>query len=338
MEMLDRYLHTLKSALPDAQKEDIVREFSENVHSEIEDREAELGRSLNETELDALLKQHGNPLVVASRYRQDQRSVSFGRQLIGPILFPFYAKVLTFNLGLTGVVIAIIFTALLASGRTVGFGEALSTLFYNLLIQFAVITAIFMAVDHHMANHPDSWDPKKPVSVRHPALFTARAEGPRVSRMESISQLIALFIFLVWLRMVRSVPFLILGPAAAFLKAAPVWGQFYIPIVVLTLATMAQSLVNLIRPDWVRLRYLARVGSHAVGLIIIFLLLRAGSWVVPTGDASAGYQHAAVISNQVIFYCLLVAIPMTLVLLAQDLRRLVRGGVAASSKESAPRR
>jgi hypothetical protein len=246
-------------------------------------------------------------------------------------------KVLSFNLGLTGAVILIIFAALLLSGHTVGFAEALSTMFYNLLIQFAVITTIFAVIDRHMAKHPDSWDPKKPNPAHFPALKVARAEGPRVSRMESVSQIIALCIFLVWLRTVRSVPFLILGPAAAFLKAAPVWGQFYVPIVVLTLATMAQSVVNLIRPDWVRLRYLTRVGSHVVGLIIIFLLLRAGSWVVPTSDASAGYQHAAVISNQVISWCLLAAIPMTLVLLVQDLRRLVRGGVAAASQETAVR-
>jgi len=194
-----------------------------------------------------------------------------------------------------------------------------------------------MVIDHHMGKHPDSWDPKKPNPAYFPALKAARTDGPRVSRMESVSQIIAMCISLAWLRVVRSVPFLILGPAAVFLKAAPVWGQFYVPIVVLTLATMAQSAINLIRPDWVRLRYVARVGSHMVGLIIIFLLLRAGSWVVPTADASAGFQHAAAISNQVIFYCLLVAIPMTLVLLVRDAGRLIRGGVALPSQETAAR-
>jgi hypothetical protein len=336
MEMLDRYLKTLKSALPDAQKEDIARELSENIHSEIEDKEAELGRALNETEMEALLKHHGNPLVVASRYRQDNRSLAFGRQLIGPILFPFYAKVLSFNLGLTGVIILIILTALLVSGHTVGFAEALSILFYNLLIQFSVITAIFMAMDHHLTKHPDRWNPNKPNPAHFPALMP-RAEGSRVSRMESISQLIALSIFLVWLRAVRSVPLLILGPAAAFLKAAPVWGHLYVPVVVLTLAQMVQSGINLLRPDWVWLRLLMRVAGNAVGLVMAFFLIKAGAWVIPTSDASAGYQQAAVITNQVIFYSLIVAAILTTVLLIHDLRRLIGGGATSASRKASAR-
>jgi hypothetical protein len=71
----------------------------------------------------------------------------------------------------------------------------------------------------------------------------------------------------------------------------------------------------LIRPDWVWLRALMRVASHVVGLIIVFLILKAGTWVVPTSDASAGYQHAALIVNKVMLYCLVAAIPMTVALL-----------------------
>jgi hypothetical protein len=140
MEILDRYLQTVKSALPDAHRDDIVNELSEDIHSEIEEKESGLGRPLSEAELEAILKQHGHPLIVAGRYRQDQRSFSLGRQLIGPVLFPFYAKVLSFNLGITSVVILIIFTALLASGQPFSFGEAISTLFLQLVIQLAIVT------------------------------------------------------------------------------------------------------------------------------------------------------------------------------------------------------
>src|SRR6266446_9440124 len=50
----------------------------------------ELGRPLSEDEIAALLKQHGSPILVASRYRHENRTVNFGRQLIGPVVFPFY--------------------------------------------------------------------------------------------------------------------------------------------------------------------------------------------------------------------------------------------------------
>ena len=104
MELVDRYLKAIRSYLPYVQRDDIIRELSENLRSQIEDKEEELGRPLNDAEIEALLKAHGHPLIVAGRYRQDERSFAFGRQLIGPVLFPFYMKVLAFNLGITSVV------------------------------------------------------------------------------------------------------------------------------------------------------------------------------------------------------------------------------------------
>ena len=90
MQLLDRYLTAIKFWLPSRQREDIAAELAANLQSEIDDRAAELGRPLNDDELAALLKQHGSPILVASRYQQEHRTVTFGRQLIGPILFPFY--------------------------------------------------------------------------------------------------------------------------------------------------------------------------------------------------------------------------------------------------------
>src|SRR6266478_7058736 len=108
MQIIDGYLHSVKTCLPEAQADDIVKELSENIYAQIEDKESELNRSLTEAEVEAILKQHGHPLLVASRYRQEQHNVSFGRQIIGPALFPFYIRVLKFNLGLTSVVVLVI--------------------------------------------------------------------------------------------------------------------------------------------------------------------------------------------------------------------------------------
>jgi hypothetical protein len=160
MELLDQYLKSVQSCLPAAQRDDIVSELSENIHSQIVDNETELGKPLNEADLQAILKQLGHPLLVASRYRQDQRSVSFGRQWIGPVLFPFYIRVLSFNLGLTGIVILMVLTALFAGGHSVTVVKALSTLLYQFLIQFGVITLIFSIADRHWTKLQDRWDPK----------------------------------------------------------------------------------------------------------------------------------------------------------------------------------
>src|SRR4029077_5752551 len=232
MQIVDRYLQSVKSCLPAAQADDIVKELSENISSQIEDKEGELDRPLTELEVEAILKQHGHPLVVASRYRQEQRSVSFGRQIIGPALFPFYLRVLKFNLGLTGVIVFVIFAALFASGQPIGTFP--QVFFYQPLIQFAIVTVIFWLMDQHFTKFPDRWDPRKPYGMRSPAM-TLPEDSPPLPRAKPISQLIGLAVALIWLRAVQHFQFLIFGPAAAFLSLSPAWSRFYVPIVALIL-------------------------------------------------------------------------------------------------------
>ena len=83
MELLNRYLHAVGARLPEAHREDIVAELRQELLSRIEERVAELHRTLNEAELVALLKAYGHPLVVAASYLQ-------GQHFISPALLPFY--------------------------------------------------------------------------------------------------------------------------------------------------------------------------------------------------------------------------------------------------------
>jgi hypothetical protein len=198
MELLDHYLKSVRSCLPAAQRDDIISELSENLRAQIEDREGELGRPLNEPEVEAILKQHGHPLLVASRYRQDWRSVAFGRQIIGPVLFPFYIRVLSFNLGLTSIVIAIVLTALIASGKSITLRDTLPTFLYQFLIQFGIITLIFGFAERHWTKYPDRWNPRGLKYPWHPAFgmqSSSRGAGSseqrpaRVSTFDSIAQI-----------------------------------------------------------------------------------------------------------------------------------------------------
>jgi hypothetical protein len=278
--------------------------------------EEELGRPLNEAEVEGILKQHGHPLVVASRYRQDQRSVAFGRQWIGPVLFPFYIKVLCFNLGITAIVIFLVLSALVASGKSVTLGDILPTFLYQFLIQFGVITVIFAVADRHWSRFPDRWHTRGLRHPWHPAFametgwkraLGSGQEPARVSIFDSIVQFVALGVTIGWLRAAQYSPFMIFGPAAEFIKPAPIWHQFYWPIVALALAGMAQAGINLIRPDWVRLRTLYQLVSNVVWLAILFFLLRAGNWIVVAqpGGSAESYGRAAVILNHYMSYTLI---------------------------------
>ena len=83
MNLFDNYLRTLRLLLPRDQRDDIVRELSEEIHSQVADKEAVLGRPLNTSEQEAILQQLGHPIAVASRYRPQ-------RYLVGPLVFPYY--------------------------------------------------------------------------------------------------------------------------------------------------------------------------------------------------------------------------------------------------------
>ena len=47
MEMIERYLQAVKFALPQAEREDIVKELRDSILSQIEEKEATLGRPLS---------------------------------------------------------------------------------------------------------------------------------------------------------------------------------------------------------------------------------------------------------------------------------------------------
>ncbi len=84
-ELLDRYVHAVKMLLPADKMDDIAAEIRSNLQSLVEDKATQLGRELSPVEMSAILKQHGHPMLVAGRYR-DQAT----RGLISPELFPFY--------------------------------------------------------------------------------------------------------------------------------------------------------------------------------------------------------------------------------------------------------
>ena len=333
MSLLDRYLASVRSALPDAQRDDIINELSEDLHSQIEDRESELGRPVTDAEIEVILKAHGHPLIVAGRYREDHRTVSFGRELIGPTLFPFYIRVLQFNLGITAVVQLVVFTALFFSGQKAGAGSVIPSLLYGVLCQFVVVTLIFSIVDHHWKKHPDSWDPRNLKHLLHPAFAVQGEPKPgsqrgstRVSRFDSVAQLVALCVALVWLRIAQGAPFLIFGPAAAFLRPAPIWHQLYWPVVVLTALGIIQALINLIRPDWLRVMVTYRALTAAAWIAMLFFLMKAGHWVVlaPDGPQNEGFRRTADILNQLGVYLVAGFAFVAIYNFVRHLRRLLR--------------
>jgi len=271
MDLLERYLQAVRFFLPRKQQDDIIRELSENLISQIEDRQEELGRPLDEAEQADILRRHGHPMLVAGRYRSRQ-------QLIGPVFFPIYLFALYSGLGvalLVTVVIALT-TAVLHGGNPLGhILHAMMEFPGRALMVFAWTTLGFAALDYAQANLrlTGSWDPRTlPKVVRHEY---------QISRARTLCELFFVVAAFIWLLLVPGAPFLILGPAASIVEFAPVWRSAFMAIVVLTIATIALHVINFVRPYWTRRRSLMRLSISVGTLALMAYLLSAGEWFVP---------------------------------------------------------
>ncbi|HXF12346.1 MAG TPA: hypothetical protein VN517_04290, partial [Terriglobales bacterium] len=91
MQLLERYLNAIKPLLPRKTKEDILREISDDILSQMEDKAEGLDRPLNEAEQAEIIRKHGHPIVAAARYGAT-------RYLIGPETFPLYWLILKISI------------------------------------------------------------------------------------------------------------------------------------------------------------------------------------------------------------------------------------------------
>jgi len=270
MELLDRYLQAVRFWLPKAEQQDIIAELSSDLHSQIEDRETELGRPLHEAELEAILKKSGNPILVASSYRPPT-------QLIGPALFPIYQFVLKVVLLwiLLPVFLFIVGPSIVLTSphRALAMLQTLGDWVRAEIFAAAIITIVFAVLERTQARLKlvDKWD------IRSLPPVPKQPQPP--SRIQSVFELVFAIIGLFWLLLVPYFPFLILGPAAAFLKASPMWDTFYLPVVLLTLLGLARDCFSIARPDLTWFPACGRLMQTVLSLFLLNLILNAAAQV-----------------------------------------------------------
>ncbi len=313
MELVDRYLHAVRGYLPRHDQDDIIRELGEDIRSQADDRETELGRPLRDVEVEALLKQLGHPMVLASRYGPQ-------RQLIGSAVFPFYWLTLKIALGVALLVQIVVAGVLLESGRE---GHEV----VDLLIRFPTsgaisvfgwVTLVF-GVGQLLLTRAgvfEGWQPR--------TLPQAPGRRARASRFHAFFELMGNAATLAWLLTLPSYPSLAMGPASAMLAFAPMWQRFYVPLVLLVLGWMAPPTLALFYPERRRERLLLRVAVHVAGLILLGLLLDNGPWVLPKAGA-ADLKKLGEIINLSVRIAIIFAGAVTAMEMVRDLFKLLRG-------------
>jgi hypothetical protein len=268
MELLNRYVQAVRFWLPKGQQEDLIAELSEDLHSQVEEKETELGRPLEEAEISAILKRCGSPIVVASRFRPQ-------RHLIGPALFPIYAFVLKMVLLwiLVPVFVFIVGPVNLANSGDWGIAisHTLGDMWTGAFVAAGVITLVFAVIEGTQSHLGllDKWDPRSLPRLQKPERKTSFGQ--------TVCELAFNVFGLIGLLLVPGHPALVLGPAAAILKPAPMWHTFYVPILLLALGVILKSAITLARPDWTWFPLSTQLLQTVLSLIVVNFIINAGS-------------------------------------------------------------
>jgi hypothetical protein len=270
MDLVERYLNAIRFWLPKDQKSDVIAELSEDIRQQVEDREHELGRKIEEEDLAALLKQRGSPFVVAGRFLPR-------RHLIGPQLYPIYEFVLKLTAGIYLIPWFLIWAGLMifvpsyrAAHSGAAMFQALGHLWTMALSLFAMITfgfALGERFQHQSAARGD-WNPRRLPAVRNVL---------RVSRGSSLVDIIANLFFLVW--WLGGFSFPIVLSAGGALSPSTLWldfhSRYFVPIGVFIAAGTVLALISLVRPNLTPLRVGTRAVIDAATPVIIFITLGA---------------------------------------------------------------
>ena len=271
MQLLERYLQAVKFWLPKEQKEDIVAELSEDIHSQIDEKEAELGRKLNEVELESILKQRGRPILVANRYLPQQH-------LIGPVLFPIYLLVLKIVMLCYAVPWTVTWIALLIfnSGHAAKFSghswvETLGSLWASLwgtaFLAVSTVTLVFAILERvQLKSHfLEEWNPRKLPPVNNPNV---------ISRFNSIVELAANLLFCVWWTTNMSSQ-LVLNEVNLRISLAPAWRYFFWGFLLVAVVNIALAAANFARPYWTARRAALRLVNDIAGSVLFCWLLKS---------------------------------------------------------------
>lgn len=328
MDLLDRYLQAVKFWLPNRQKQDIIAELSEDLRSQIEDRETTLGRPLTDAEVAAILREVGRPVVVANRYLPQ-------RHLIGPLWFPIYQRVLVIVAAGYLVPWLAVWAGLMTfdpgyrathigSGWLGAIASAWGGFWIAAVMAIGTVTIVFAVLERAQAESRflTNWDPAKLPAVRDPR---------RIPGGASILELVANVVFCSWWATAMWSP-VVLDQPSVRVTLAPAWTVFFVGFLGLAVVNIAAAGANLLRPYWTRPRAAVRLVSNLIGSALFAAMFKASliADITMANVATETTRHVAETINRTASQLFPLVVVFGLVVLAVDIRRIIRAGTADS--------
>ena len=328
MEILDRYLQAVKFWLPKDQKQDIIAELSEDLRSQIEDRETELGRNLNQSEVAAILKKRGRPVLVANRFLPQQ-------SLVGPVLFPIYLFVLKIVALFYLVPWVLVWTSLAVfhpthAGLSVieAVGSFWSSFWEMAFFAVGTVTMVFAVVERVQARSGflEQWDPLKLPPVR---------DRNKIPRSGSMIEVTANLVWCIWL--IAGIGH---GTTLRFseltITLSPAWRYFFYGFLLVALINAISSATNLFRPHWTVGRASVRLITDGLGSALFCGFLKSGILVAVSvpGIDPVKAAHIATAINWWTAKMFPFAVVACVIIALTDLYRIIR--VRTKAAHSAP--
>lgn len=314
MDLIERYLAAVRQNLPAEKADDIIAELHDDLATRQEVREDKLGRPLRRDEINALLKESGHPLVIASRYRAQQ-------YLIGPEIFPFYLFGLRLVLTIGAILLVAIgvVSALLGDRNIVEMFVHITSDLWGFFFAAVAIVTLGFALFERYGGPVDQlirWTPEQlPAPL-------ARRKGQWEAAFE-VGMSIA---FLLWWTGAIRFP-TIAATSAVRVEPAAIWDQYYLPILLLASAQLAVNLVKWLLPRLWRTAALLSIGVSVATIAVAAGLYKAGAWVTVVATDKAGEDMTRLTES--VNLSIRIALIVMMVIMAMqalgELWKLVRG-------------
>lgn len=292
LDLIERYLQFIRFWLPKKQRDEIVAELSDDLYTQVEERESELGHSLTEDDVVGILKRRGSPVRVAAGFLPK-------RLLIGPVLFPVYVFVLKLGLYYIAALIAI-WAGMVAFSPDfraqhlgVGLVRDCDTLWHIFINLFGLITLVFAVIERVQSRHLGEWDPRK---------------LPKTAKEKFRTQNIVDLVFnagyvVVWAALGYYLPNFENRFSLVHLDF------YYWSILALSLVNLAQQITNVARPEWQWLKPATLLTTTFGSLLICLRVMRLQPLMrVKEGADSASLLMAGVVNQMLHWFMVVLAV------------------------------
>lgn len=269
MKLVANYLDSFENYLPKDSRTEIRAELESSILQQIEDREIQLGRPLQEDELKELLLKIGHPMRNAAAYLPNQ-------ELIGQDFFPAYKMALNLALSICALLIILTMSpSAFSNGQSIaGVVDILFSIVSTSVWVFASVTLTFYLMQKSKVN-PDeiyAWAPEQ-------LYFTGKRIS--LSRLELFFELVFESMFLVlWIKLFDKTPTTINNQVLESFSLNQDWQSVYWIVIVAVSLSISLNIYKFMAAGWSKTGLILNVVLGSIYLISILYILQFDQFIV----------------------------------------------------------